>query len=539
MAQTESSDGAPNRKPLRALILEDDPADAELMVGALERDGFAVTFDRVATTEAFQARLEHEYDIILADFDLRSWTALDALEILAKSACHTPLVLVTGSLGEEAAVECLRRGAADYVLKDRPTRLAGAVRRALELKALREDRARAEKALKESEERFRLLAENAQDTIYRLRLLPARQYEYVSPAVKAMTGYTPEEHYADPDLGLRIVHPDERHRIDQYWRGEGDCSPTLVLRWVRKDGAVIWTEQRNVPMYDSKGRMVAIEGIVRDITEYRLAEEALRRSEARLSHAQSIAHIGSWEHDVAANASYWSAEASRMLGLAPGKFDGTLEAFLSYVHPEDREHVKRALREALDGGEPYRLDHRILRPNGTVRVVHEEAEVQFESKGQPLRMVGTVHDITERVALEEKFRQAQKMEAVGRLAGGVAHDFNNLLTIINGRAELLLERMESNNEARPQLEEIRRAGERAASLTRQLLAFSRRQIMAPQVLDLNGVVANVERMLRRLIGEDIHLATIPAEGVTLVKADPSQLEQVIMNLAVNARDALS
>src|SRR5208282_4795072 len=152
--------------------------------------------------------------------------------------------------------------------------------------------------------------------------------------------------------------------------------------------------------------------------------------------------------------------------------------------------------------------------------------------------IATKQDVTERKRLENQFRQAQKMEAVGRLAGGVAHDFNNLLTIINGYSEMVLERLDSSDPTRGQLEEIRKAGERAGSLTRQLLAFSRQQVLAPRVLDLNTLVADVEKMLRRLIGEDIEMAIVRGSALGQVKADQGQIEQILMNLAVNARDAM-
>ena len=161
-----------------------------------------------------------------------------------------------------------------------------------------------------------------------------------------------------------------------------------------------------------------------------------------------------------------------------------------------------------------------------------------DARGEISHFIATKQDVTERKTLEEHVRQAAKMEAVGRLAGGVAHDFNNLLTIINGYSELLMEKFDADSELSAYLNEIKNAGERAASLTRQLLAFSRRQVLAPQVLDLNAVVANLENMLKRLIGEDIKLRTVLEPSLGLVKADPGQIDQVIMNLGVNARDAM-
>src|SRR6185369_16554609 len=193
----------------------------------------------------------------------------------------------------------------------------------------------------------------------------------------------------------------------------------------------------------------------------------------------------------------------------------------------------------------YVCEHRALLPDGTERVLHGLGEVVVDGHGHPVKVIGTTQDITEaeraEAALrrsEEQLRQSQKMEAVGRLAGGVAHDFNNLLTVITGYAAMSLQRMKKDDPFRKDTEEIQTAAERAASLTGQLLAFSRKQVLQPRIVNLNDVVAGMEKMLHRLIGEDIELSTVFDAELGNVKADPGQIEQVILNLAVNARDAM-
>ncbi|HET6962370.1 MAG TPA: ATP-binding protein, partial [Terriglobia bacterium] len=283
---------------------------------------------------------------------------------------------------------------------------------------------------------------------------------------------------------------------------------------------------------------IAISVLLFNIQRRRKAEARLRASENSLEKAQSVAHIGSWDHNLIRGELWWSSETYRIFGYEEERPVVSLDFFLERVHPEDVQAVLQASSEARTRGKAYALDHRILRPDGTVRLVQQQAEVFIDRDGRAVRLVGTTSDITDLRSLEEQLRHSQKMEAVGRLAGGIAHDFNNLLTAINGYCDLILEDLSAQHPLRSDLLEIRRAGERAATLTRQLLAFSRKQVLEPRVINLNTIVAGMDNMLRRLLGEDIELHTHLQPNLSLVKADPGQLEQVILNLAVNARDAM-
>jgi signal transduction histidine kinase len=208
------------------------------------------------------------------------------------------------------------------------------------------------------------------------------------------------------------------------------------------------------------------------------------------------------------------------------------------VHPDDRAAILETFGNAMKAGSEFSTQHRALRPDGTVRWLSGAGRVLLDDHGDPVRAVGISMDVTERRTLEEQFQQAQKMEAVGRLAGGVAHDFNNLLTSILGYCELLLADVGQGDPRRADIMEIQKAGTRAAGLTRQLLAFSRKQLIEPTLLDLNTIVADMRGMLARLIGEDVTIVVDTPTPVAQVKADRGQVEQVIMNLAVNARDAM-
>ncbi|MBL9101285.1 MAG: response regulator [Myxococcales bacterium] len=268
-------------------------------------------------------------------------------------------------------------------------------------------------------------------------------------------------------------------------------------------------------------------------------EEALARSEAALRRGQALAHVGSYIFELKGHGpSLWSEEVYRILGREP--HDGSLDHaadVIRHVHPDDRAALASAVARAIDERGTLSLEHRVVRPDGGVRDVHSVAEVVCDDLGRPARLFGTLLDITERRRLEAQLLHAQKMEAVGRLAGGVAHDFNNLLTVIlGGTASLQLELEEG-----PLLElvaEIDDAGRRATALTRQLLTFSRRQVPLAVELDLNRVVRDSLRMLSRVIGEDIDLTIALAAEPLPIIADVSQVEQILLNLVVNAREAM-
>ena len=233
---------------------------------------------------------------------------------------------------------------------------------------------------------------------------------------------------------------------------------------------------------------------------------------------------------------YNSPAYERILGYSPEELKGT--SSFAQIHPDDLPRVQEAASEAKIGGVARSIEYRMRHKDGTWRILESTASTVRNNKGKIEKLVIVNRDISERKHLEEQFRQAQKMEAVGRLSGGIAHDFNNLLGVIIGYAEYLQEQLEKTHVLRGSVDEIFKAGKRAASLTGQLQAFSRQQVLDPKVLDLNATVTDMEKLLRRVIGEDIELTTELDGGLGRLKADQSQLEQIIMNLAVNARDAM-
>ena len=404
--------------------------------------------------------------------------------------------------------------------------------------ALAIERKQAEDALRESERRFRALIENSADIVALLN--PAGGITYASPAVARILGYDPEEMIGRNAFDW--VRPEQLERVAEHLaealRNPGQ--PEFVQAEARaKDGTWRVFEGTMTNCLGVPG-VEAIVVNVRDMTEQERAQEALRVAEGKfrtlVEQLPAITYIaepgpeGRWE--------YVSPQIETLLGFSPEEWMALASTWWNRVHPDDRERVAEAEREFEHTGKPLRQEYRIIARDGRVLWFRDEAVVLRRQVDASLLMQGVLHDITDQKRLEEQLRQAQKMEAVGRLAGGVAHDFNNLLMVIQGHTSLLSERVQEGSPERRSVDQIQKSSERAAALTRQLLAFSRMQVMQPRVLDLNSVVADTGKMLRRVIGEHIELILRYDSGLGRVKADPGQIEQVLLNLVVNARDAM-
>ena len=278
---------------------------------------------------------------------------------------------------------------------------------------------------------------------------------------------------------------------------------------------------------------------LRQINQRIAAEAALRETEERTRFALDAARVGTWEIDLTAGDVSWSPTLERLHGVKPGQFGRTFGTFLELIHPEDRQQVERTIQQATIDRTDADILYRAKWPDGTIRWMSGVGRTFCDAAGIPVRTAGVSMDVTERHLLDEQSRQSQKLESIGQLAAGVAHDFNNLLTAILGHCELLADTLpEASTAAQNSVDEIRRASERAASLTGQLLAFGRRQMLAPRVMDLGASLTAVEPMLRRLIREDIAIDVRVQPNLAHVNIDPGQVEQVIVNLALNARDAM-
>jgi two-component system, cell cycle sensor histidine kinase and response regulator CckA len=519
-----------NARP-KILLLEDNKADARLALAELARASFDADSEVVSTSKDFVEKIQSKrYDLILADYRLPDWTGLEALRYLRNSGSTTPFILLTGTLGDDLAVDCIKEGATDYVLKEKLDRLPRACRRALEEASLRAERDRAEKELRDTGEQYRLL--------FDANPLPLWVFDRETLAFLAVNesairhyGFSRDEFL---NMTIRDIRPPEDvpALLDAVANPHGGLSRPEPWIHRKKDGTLIDVEitSHGLPFRGRSAELI----LAHDVTDQRRSEEALRQSEERFAKAFRSSPLPI-TISTRAEGRYLDVNDAflKMMGYSRAEVVGHTSSELKFwLEPEGRAAMIRQLAER---GEVTRLEAKIRTQTGDIRLAEISAElIELDRNACVLAIT---HDVTERRRLEEQLRQAQKMEAVGRLAGGIAHDFNNMLSVVIGYADLLQERVESGP-ARKGLDEIKKAADRAASLTRQLLAFSRRQVLSPRILDLNSIIDNLSKMLRHMIGEDIELVLVPGASLGHVKADPIQVEHAIMNLAVNARDAM-
>jgi len=395
------------------------------------------------------------------------------------------------------------------------------------------DRRHAEEALRASEERLRLIVEHAQDLIYYCDA--EGRFTYVNPTAARVMQF--EERDLIGRHFVTLIRGDyQKTAAEFYQRQIIERTPTTYLEFpsITKSGQTVWIGQ-HVQLVYQHGRVVAVHAIARDISRQKDAEDRLRRSEARYRSLIQGAAYGIYLTTIDGAILNANPAIANMLGYTVDELQA-LNMSAVYKSPADRVALIDQYR-GRTGPAPLSTDVTWRKKDGTSIIVHITARVVHLEDGARC-FEGVVEDITGRRALEEQLRQAQKMEAVGRLARGVAHDFNNVLAAIIGCSDLLAVQLEAGDTSREEAEEIRKAAERGAALTRQLLAFSRSQMLEAKLIDLNDVVPQLDGMLQRLVGEAVALQVRAGRGPLHVRIEPGQLEQVLLNLVVNARDAM-
>jgi len=389
------------------------------------------------------------------------------------------------------------------------------------------DRTSAERELHGSEVRFREIAERIREVFWVTDPAKTRMI-YVSPAYEEIWGRTCASLYENPMSFVEAIHSDDREGVLARMARQASGEYDEVYRILRPDGSLRWIHDRAFPVHGPGGELVRVVGSAQDITELKQTEQALRESEGRYRSLFEGAPDGILVADSEGTYVDVNPRGLGMLGYSRDELIGMKSADI--LAPKEFSRVDSALTEIMQGVE-HRHEWQFRRKDGSVFDADVQAAVMADG-----RILALVRDASERKRMEEQLRQSQKMEAVGRLAGGVAHDFNNELGVILGYTELLMR--QASKAQWGKLEQILKATQRATGLTRQLLAFSRKEIVDQKVLDLNALLSDLETMLGRLIGEDVDLAIVPGEDLGQVKADPGQLEQVVMNLCLNARDAM-
>lgn len=356
---------------------------------------------------------------------------------------------------------------------------------------------------------------------------------YVSPAYEKIWGRTCQSIYDNPDSLRDTIHPDDRERISTTMANNDQTDGyEEEYRILRPDGSVRWIWARDYPVRDDEGRVKRFVGVAEDVTELKATEEERARLAAIVECSEDAIISKSLDGIIIS----WNQGAERLYGYTAEEIIGQ-PIFVLFTPDHYQEYLQ--IMEKVRKGEPVAAHETVRRRKDGTMINVSAAITPIEIRNGELVGASNVsHDITRVKQLEQQFRQSQKLEAIGRLAGGVAHDFNNQLTVIYGYTQLMLDTLPSGASQKDMLQEIKKAGERAASLTRQLLAFSRNQVLEPKVLDINAVVTESEKMLKRLVGEDIDLAAVLNPHLGRVETDPSQVEQVLMNLVINARDAM-
>jgi PAS domain S-box-containing protein len=450
---------------------------------------------------------------------------------------------VVGVLGVGYAESGRRFRESELLLLQRFAHLASlALENARLLEAARREvaeRRTAEEALRRANATMRAIIESSPIAIFSLDR--DAKVQSWNPAAERIYGYSAEE-----AIGRRppYLSADEQESVADY-NGrvlEGE-TVTFETARTRKDGTPVWLAVSGAPLRDGDGAVTGILAMAVDVTERAQAEGELRKTQELYrkvveTSTDLIALI-----DLGGRIVYVSPSAQEVLGRNPRELVGT--PFSDRVHPDDREAAATAVGRALGGDRIGPTRARVQHADGRWLDVEGDAAAILDDLGRPELLLVVCRDVThrereaqERAALQEQLRQAQKMEAIGRLAGGIAHDFNNLVTAITGYGELAMAQLPPETPVRRQVDEMRRAGERAADLTRQLLAFSRRQVLQPKVVDLNTIVGGLESMLDRVLGEQVELSMQLAADLGSTKADPGQVEQVLLNLVINARDAM-
>ena len=640
-------------RPLRVLLAEDNPADTELVLRELRRAGFEPEWVRVDTEAEYLKRLNTGIDIVLSDYDMPQFGGPRALELLRERDLDVPFIIISGTIGEDIAVDVMKQGAADYLMKDRLTRLGPAVSQAIEQTRLRRERKQTEKSLRQSEAEFRAMTEASPLGIFVADVNGVSTYTNVT--LRRMLGISFQE---TADNGwTKSLHPLDREELLVKWQEAVANKQGFegTARFVRPEGAVIQTSIKTAVMRE-QDRVLGFVGVVDDITEQKQAEEALRESEARTLLLVHSSSIGLWDWNLITNEVFFSEEWKSQLGYAGAEVSGRYEEWESRLHPEDREPALAAVRDHVDGrSADYDVEFRLRHKDGSWRSILARAKLTCNEIGTPVHIMGChiditerkrtearfrrlvdsnaqgvmffktsgeitgandaylrltgysradleagrmnwiamtppeftdtcrrcmeqiaakgvcapfekeylrkdgsrvpvfisaasfednpeegvcfAVDLTERKKLEQQFLRSQRMESIGTLAGGIAHDLNNILAPIMMSVPVL--RMDLPDTDRERIiSTIEMCAERGAQIVKQVLTFGRGLEGEKRPLQVGALISEIVKIIHATFPKNITVEKAIEPGLWPMLGDATQLHQVLLNLCVNARDAM-
>jgi PAS domain S-box-containing protein len=513
---------------MNILHLEDSDNDAALVESMVCGEWPRCSITHVAKRSEYLNAIEAGgFDLILSDYAMPDFDGLSALG-LARTWCpDKPFIFLSGTLGEERAVEALKLGATDYIIKDRPTRLISAIRQALALADETVRRQRTEEALRENRERYRLITENVVDMIAVLDLHGRRVY--LNPAYRELLG---EERSLAGTDAFGDVHPDDRQRIrvlfaDTVMTG---AKHRLEYRLRLTDGAEHFIESQASAIRDAAGNVASVLVVARDITERRRNEERLRELAALVEKAQDAIYV----HDLDQQITYWNPGAERLYGWSAREVLGKRAAELFYK--ESSSELEEIRRTVLEKGEWMGELHQ-LNKQGRVVTVMARRNLLRDTQGRPVSILNINTDVTEQRQLETQLLRAQRLESIGELTGRIAHDLNNVLTPILMSAGLIGMTVVDES-GRTLIENINTSARHGAELVRQLLSFARGVEGERSVVTPAAFLADMKILLRQVLSDGIELRVTCASDCRPVMADPTQMRQVVLNLCINARDAM-
>jgi PAS domain S-box-containing protein len=518
------------KRPVRVLLLEDRDSDAELILRELSRSGFVPECERVQTEEGFLDSLQRDFDIIISDYSMPQFTGMRALDLLQRRAMEIPFILVSGTIGEDSAVDAMRRGATDYLLKDRMARLGPAVTQALEQNRMRKERALAEEALRESEERFRQLAENIREVFWLTD--PARNVIlYVSPAYERIWGRTQASASMGASSWLDTIHPEDREAIrHSIGTKQAEGSYDEEYRIVRPDGSIRWIHDCAFPVRNGAGEIYRVAGVARDITESKQSKDRLREQAKLLDLAQDAIIV----RDMADGVEFWNHGAEKLYGWSAAEVQGKQAA--TFVHGAPPSSALSATIAVIENGK-WSGECKHLRKGGGSVIVRSRWTLVRDEAGAPKSILIINTDITEQKRIEEQLLRTQRLESIGTLASGVAHDLNNILApILMGAA--VLRRAAMSKEDGMIVSTIETCAQRGADIVKQVLTFARGADGARLLLQPGHLISEMSKIAQGTFPKAISVQTSYPQSLWPIEGDPTQLHQILLNLCVNARDAM-